>query len=310
MYSFNFQPQPNTRPIPVTISATLPTIELLLGEQDSPNPLTLSSLLDTCASLNSGLYSFHRDLAQRYPSIVHLFEHFDDLNNPFEPARLSGAVRDVETFHPSDFHGLLRAVITYTMPYTFSDGSPVLLKIALGDDVSVNTIVGWPFCSAVSGLIDCHSNTFLARNLETTFPIHLRTPNNLDGTNAFPIPAPTRNPRPNIDNRPAWMSRSARQTNTTELATTHSETNQSQTQKPEPEWFPSVDFHQAFHQAALEPPPNDTADNLPTSEPLRKRRLNPLHELAANTDLSLPTFIATFRQLNVSDQHFSQAPRR
>ena len=209
--SFHFSPKPATRPIPVAITPTLPTITVSLGEHRSSNITNLVTLLDTCASLNSGLYSFHKQFATDHPNCVHSFIEFNDSTQPFEPVRLSGAVRDPDSFAPSEFHGLLRAVVTYILPYAFSDGSPVHLAIALGDDVSVDTIVGWPFCHAVHGVIDCLSNIFYARLLETEFPIVLRPPSASTGPTAATTSASTQfprtNPRPKIDNRPAWMTK-------------------------------------------------------------------------------------------------------
>ena len=140
---------------------------------------------------------------------MHSFVHFDDPSTPFEPVRLTGAVRDPASFQPTDFNGLLRAVVTYILPHSLPDGSPINLSIALGDDVAVDTIVGWPFCHAVHGLIDCLSNTFLARRLDTTFPISLQPPSSSNPppslhTTTATTPAPH---RPNIDNRPAWIAR-------------------------------------------------------------------------------------------------------
>ena len=212
--SLNLATQPALRPIPVAITPTLPTIDICLGEPDNQTTLPLPALLDTCASLNSGLYSFHRHIATTHPACVHSFIDFNDSSQPFEPVRLTGAVTDTTSFDPNDFRGLLRAVVTYILPYTFSDGSPVHLSIALGDDIAVNTILGWPFCHAVHGLLDCRSSTFLARQLNATFPVHLRPPSNPQPPPSAAVdpqhslltePKPT--PRPTIDNRPAWLSR-------------------------------------------------------------------------------------------------------
>lgn len=201
--SLHIRPATTLRPIPVAITSCLPTIDLRLGTAtDPPSPTVLTVLLDTCAGLNSGSYVFHKALADIYPNCVADFVEFDNDLNPFEPVRLTGAITDPSDYDPASLHGSLRAVITYHLPYTFVDGSPVKLSIALGTEVSVNTIVGWPFVASVRGLIDCGSNTFLARDLgNTSFSITPAVPLLTDS-----IPTHTTLPSRRIDNRPAWQS--------------------------------------------------------------------------------------------------------
>ena len=74
------------------------------------------------------------------PGIVASFERFDD-SNPFEPIKLGGAIR-----HPDDYnesmHGQLTAIIRYKTPYFDNDGSPICILFGIGNDMSVNTILG------------------------------------------------------------------------------------------------------------------------------------------------------------------------
>jgi hypothetical protein len=77
-----------------------------------------------------------------YPEIVHSYEEFDD-SQPFEAIRLVGAISDPAEFD-EDTHGKLTAIVRYHMPYTDRDSSPTALCIALGSDVAVNTILGFP----------------------------------------------------------------------------------------------------------------------------------------------------------------------
>jgi hypothetical protein len=207
--SLHIRPATPVRPIPVAISSRLPTIDLHLGLANDPSSTTiLTTLLDTCAGLNSGSYAFHKTLAILHPRCVAEFVEFDDLLNPFEPVRLTGAITDPDSYDPESLHGSLRAVITYHLPYTFVDGSPVKLSIALGTDVSVNTILGWPFTTSVRGLIDCGSHTFLARDLDnTTFDITPAVPLLTDSVPTHTTRASVKPQQPRgIDNRPAWLT--------------------------------------------------------------------------------------------------------
>lgn len=77
---------------------------------------------------------------QENPNIVASFERFDD-SNPFEPIKLGGAIR-----HPDDYnesmHGQLTAIIRYKTPYFDNDGSPICILFGIGNDMTVNTILG------------------------------------------------------------------------------------------------------------------------------------------------------------------------
>jgi hypothetical protein len=92
--------------------------------------------------VSTGNLTFHRWIITTYPEIVHSYEEFDD-THPFEAIKLVGAISDPANFN-EEAHGKLTAVVRYHMPYTDSDSSPTALCIALGSDVAVNTILGWP----------------------------------------------------------------------------------------------------------------------------------------------------------------------
>ena len=149
-------------------------------------------------------------MKQLYPnSVVRLIE-FDDKETPFEPVCLTGAVTNPESPETEEAikNGTLRAVIIYKLPFTFPDGRPVTLNIALGDNMAVHTILGWPFITSVRGLIDSSNMTFSAQNLNTTFPIIMQNPSTTaQPTPLKPPPVYTTTPnRPSIDNRPAWLA--------------------------------------------------------------------------------------------------------
>jgi len=202
-HSLHVQPTRKLRPIPVTISDHLPTIEIQLGPTANTSPYTLPTLLDTCASITSGSYAFHKRIAQAYPACVAFFVESDDDLDPFEVIRLTGAIYEDEDAAALELsrRGCLRAVVSYNMHYKHSDGGPCVLNIALGTDVSVDTIVGWPFIQAVDGLIDARNYTFLARELSnTSFPILCGQP-----TLSHP-PPPLPKPR-QVNNLPAWLDK-------------------------------------------------------------------------------------------------------
>jgi hypothetical protein len=155
-------------PMPVNIDNGFPNLTLHLGTP--PNgQVELTGLFDTCGSLNTGLLVFHVYVASQYPDAVESLRFFDS-NDPFEPIKLEGAVSD-----PSDYdasrHGLLTAVIRYKTPYKTTAGQNVAISIALGTDVSTNTIFGLPTLSAFEFVLDLKTLSAFSPTVMETFQL-------------------------------------------------------------------------------------------------------------------------------------------
>jgi hypothetical protein len=127
--------------MPISINNGLPNIVFPLGERGS-TVVELVALYDTCGSLNSGDRTFHLWLAASYPDIVHEVV-FNDGSDGFEPIKLQGAIKE-SADNNSNQRGVLNTVIRYKTPFSDESGNPMLLSFALGDDVSTNSIFGWP----------------------------------------------------------------------------------------------------------------------------------------------------------------------
>ncbi|MGH7954681.1 MAG: hypothetical protein ACREOZ_01845, partial [Gloeomargaritales cyanobacterium] len=143
------------RKMPVSINNGLPTICFDIGNKR--DEISLSTLLDSCAALNTGYLLFHQFLITAYPSLVHSYEEFNDAN-PFDPVGLHGAL-DIAA-KGSDAYGRLTAIVRYYTPYRDNNDAPVIIAFALGEDVSVNTIIGWPTIKTLQ--IDVLSSVNLA----------------------------------------------------------------------------------------------------------------------------------------------------
>jgi hypothetical protein len=137
-------------PMSINIDNGFPNLTLNLGAHR--NHIELTGLFDTCGSLNTGHLLFHMFIAAQHPEVVHSLRFFDS-EDPFEPIKLEGAVSD-PTDYDASRHGLLTAVIQYKTPYTTTKGQCISLLIALGADVSTNTIFGLPTLSAFEFLVD------------------------------------------------------------------------------------------------------------------------------------------------------------
>jgi hypothetical protein len=60
-------------------------------------------------------------------------------------------------------------VVRYNLPYTDNDSHPIALCIALGADVSVNTILGWPAIEDLGIEMRIKENKFYSSTLDYTF---------------------------------------------------------------------------------------------------------------------------------------------
>jgi hypothetical protein len=161
-------PSPRLKPFPIQVNNSMPAITFQLGTSLTA-AVSLVCLYDTCAAVCSGNLLFHQWVISTYPDLVHSFEQFDDAN-PFEAIKLLGAVQDPASFD-EEAHGRLTAVVRYRMPYTDSASHPTVLCIALGADVSVNTILGWPAIEDLGITLCLKTKSFFSSTLNHTFPL-------------------------------------------------------------------------------------------------------------------------------------------
>jgi hypothetical protein len=99
--------------------------------------------------------------------MVSSFERFDDAN-PFEPIKLGGVIR-----HPDDYnetvHGQLTA--SYKTPYVDSDGNPIHISFGLGNDMTVNTILGMPIIKDLGMIPNFRAGSVTCKDAPATFDI-------------------------------------------------------------------------------------------------------------------------------------------
>ena len=125
---------------PINIKTNIPHISLRVGI-DTVVKLLLPVTFNTTTVVCVGAADCHLALAKRYPQIVKSLVWAKD---NFTPLTLSGVVND-ETKKDDNkkrIVTMLKAVIKYHMPYKTKQGHPTLIKVALGEVVGVNTIMG------------------------------------------------------------------------------------------------------------------------------------------------------------------------
>jgi hypothetical protein len=126
--------------MPLRIDNGLPHITLHIGTPRLDETIGLSALFDSGAALSSGYLPYHLWVMRECPDLVASLERFDD-TSPFEPIKLGGAICSPEDYNEST-HGQLMAVIRYRTPYSDREGNPITISFGLGNDMTVNTILG------------------------------------------------------------------------------------------------------------------------------------------------------------------------
>jgi hypothetical protein len=160
--------------MPINIDNGFPNLALDIGA--SQGLVTLAGLFDTCGSLNTGYLPFHMYVASQHPDAVESLRFFNS-DDPFEPIKLEGAVSDPADYDASQ-HGLLTAVILYNTPYKTKAGHSISVSIALGTEVSTNTIFGLPTLSAFEFLVDLKTLIAFSPIVKTEFQL-TRSPGRL-----------------------------------------------------------------------------------------------------------------------------------
>jgi hypothetical protein len=161
-------------PLPINFDSNLPHINFDIGKTIKKS-FKINIAYDTCAILNVGYAGKHLTIAKQFPSVV---KNLTWAKKDFSPLILSGIVKEEDKKQSSPTQTLLNntttlpAVIEYFTPYKTKVGSPVTLKIALGNNVGVNTIMGLSTIKNACLSLDLESNIFQASILnDKTFKV-------------------------------------------------------------------------------------------------------------------------------------------
>ena len=97
------------------------------------------------------------------------YEEFNG-DNPFDPIKLEGALLNPDDYDAGK-HGVLSAVITYHTPFQLSNGSKLQLAFALGQDMSVDSIIGIPLIKELKLELRFAPDLFLSHALKKHFSV-------------------------------------------------------------------------------------------------------------------------------------------
>ena len=155
----------NKEQLPVPIQSNLPHLSLQLGPSDcDSNPINISCLVDTAASLTNGNFYFCQKLAKTFPWLVHSVLTSDT----YAPITLSGIVHQDGSAVTTE----LPVAFVFHLPYKTTAGDNTTLSVATGPHTGVNFILGLPFMEAVGMVVDLSDNVADCRNLSCPpFPL-------------------------------------------------------------------------------------------------------------------------------------------
>jgi uncharacterized Zn finger protein (UPF0148 family) len=143
--------------LPISVDTNLPHFLLPVGQPDAATAFRISVAYDTCAVLNVGWAGFHLAVAKQYPQLV---KSLIWAKEQYTPLTLSGVVSQDEA-DPSKAEKLvttLPAVIEYYMPHPSKQGHPTSFKVAIGDNVAVNTLIGMSMIRPAKFSLDLEDN--------------------------------------------------------------------------------------------------------------------------------------------------------
>ena len=181
-----FQTSPNTllKPMPLDIDNGLPAVAMSFGSPDTPlqKQISFTCHIDSCAAMNTGNMLVHQWIITNYPDIVANYVCYND-KSPFQPIQLLCALKETSISHQHtqaeiDAANSLTAVVRYKTPYTLtSTNKPCFLSFGLGDNVTVNSIIGLPQLKLWHATLSFATNTLLAENISYQFPLEYSTAN-------------------------------------------------------------------------------------------------------------------------------------
>ena len=126
-------------------------------------------IVDSGAAMNSGNKNYRRQAMHRYPDMV--VEYLEcGPGTKFDLVRLCVAVDSA-----SVMDGSLSAIIWYKTPY-FISSCPLLLSFALGDSLSLNTILGTSALEQLRGILDLGDMSLNLQSIGKVFPLIIKDP--------------------------------------------------------------------------------------------------------------------------------------
>ena len=161
----------STKPIlPIAIAPHSPHIILQLGKKNTSFNPGLNVVLDTGSVITCGWAPFILEICKKFPQLVSSITY---CNNEYQPIQLAGTVEPDKNGNQVSKACELKAVVEFFMPYETEEGVETTLKIAIGNDVAVNALIGMSFIQSAKIKMDFVNNVIKSAVLNTD-PIEIR----------------------------------------------------------------------------------------------------------------------------------------
>jgi hypothetical protein len=163
--------------LPISVDTNLPHFLLDIGQTNADTSFKLSIAYDTCAVLCVGWSGLHLTFAHASP---HLVKSLVWAKDKFNPITLSGIVssKDDEPSKVDKLCTVLPAVIKYYTPHTSKQGHPTSFKVAMGDNIAINTLLGMSMICPAKFSLDLEDDVINSSILDTVpFPVTYKQTN-------------------------------------------------------------------------------------------------------------------------------------
>ena len=164
------------RPMPLDIDNGLPAIEFPFGRPNKWDYVSFTCHIDSCAAMNTGNLLVHQWIISSHPEMVVDFVMYNN-SNPFQPVQLLCALKnskesEVHTQAELDVANSLCAIVRYRTPFFYNKtGKPCIISFGLGDNVTVNSILGLPQLKEWNADMLFSKNLLVATNIDQTFSL-------------------------------------------------------------------------------------------------------------------------------------------
>jgi hypothetical protein len=151
-------------PYEFKISFKLPFLTFPIGDGGtSDDKATLTGLADTGGCCNMGWLTYHKEIAQRYPQLVH---EFTDLKEKrYETISIGGLQGGVVLTH----------MIKYLIPYSDRGGACVL-TLGLTEELPLDTLFGVNFQTEAKMQLDLAGKKIWSGVFQDTYPLEFKEP--------------------------------------------------------------------------------------------------------------------------------------
>ena len=124
--------------MPIGIHNFLPSVSLILGSLEGEEN-KMRMLVDTGSAINTGNLRFHMWVMSQCPDIVDEFLQYGN-DTLYDVVHLLVTL-DLKNVDTDTTHGQMTAVIRYKISYTIAGTKPFILSFALGNDVSLRSVL-------------------------------------------------------------------------------------------------------------------------------------------------------------------------